>query len=133
MRSLLLRLSCFAAISGLAAAAQSNSSGVHISKQILPSNFKPPQVFKNTNLVRNINLDKEYARETINVIIENIDSKPQDEYYYPFESETLARVGGFEVRDKKDASLGLFQVEVVEYDTERYDLPSRYKLPFPAC
>jgi hypothetical protein len=77
-------------------------------------------VFKNANLVRTANLDKGYARETINVIIENVDSKPQSEYYVPFESSLMAKVGGFEVRDKKDASKGAFKVEVVGYDSERY-------------
>jgi oligosaccharyltransferase complex subunit alpha (ribophorin I) len=90
------------------------------SKQILPANFKPPQVFKNTNLVRNVNLDKSYARETINVVIENVDKSPQDTYYLPFESELLARVGAFEVRDKKDTSLPVFKSEVVGFDPARY-------------
>lgn len=90
-----------------------------LSRQVLPSTFRPPQVFKNANLVRTINLDKGYPRETINVVIENIDAKPQSEYYLPFESSLLSRVGGLEVRDKKDAEKGTFKVEVVGFDAER--------------
>ena len=89
------------------------------SRQILPSTFKPPKVFKNTNLVRNTNLEKGYVKESINVVIENIDSKPQSEYYIPFDADTIGNVGGLEVRDKKDASKPAFKTEVVEWDVER--------------
>ena len=101
--------------------AESNSSTPLSSHQILPNNFKPPQVFKNTNLVRNVNLEKGYVRESINVVIENTDSKPQDEYYLPFRVEEIGRVGGLEVRDKKDAEKPPFLSETVEYDTYRYE------------
>jgi oligosaccharyltransferase complex subunit alpha (ribophorin I) len=69
--------------------------------------------------VRTTNLDKSYPREMINIIIENIDSKPQSEYYLPFDSSLLSKVGGFEVRDKKAAEKGPFKVEVVGFDAER--------------
>lgn len=118
MRSIPFLSSCLAAISGFAVA-ELNLSQPLLSKQVLPSTFKPPQVFKNANLVRTTNLDKSYPRETINVIIENIDSKPQSEYYLPFESSLISRIGGLEVKDKKAAEKGSFKVEVVEYDTER--------------
>lgn len=118
MRPITLFSSCLAAISSFAAAELNESQPLR-SKQLLPSTFKPPQVFKHTNLVRNTNLDKAYPRETINVIIENIDSKPQSEYYLPFDASVASRVGGLEVRDKKDASKGAFNVEVVAYDDER--------------
>ncbi|KAI9706920.1 MAG: dolichyl-diphosphooligosaccharide--protein glycosyltransferase subunit 1, partial [Bogoriella megaspora] len=98
-------------------AADSNVSKPLSSKQILPSNFKPPQVFKNVNLVRNINLEKSYPRETINVVIENVDKKPQSEYYLPFEPGTIERIGGLEVRDKKNPDGGVFKAETAEYDT----------------
>lgn len=102
-------------------AAESNLSTPLSSHQILPNNFKPPQVFKNTNLVRNVNLEKGYVRESINVVIENTDSKPQDEYYIPFRAEEIGRVGGLEVRDKKDVEKQPFLSETVEYDTYRYE------------
>jgi len=89
------------------------------SSQILPSTFKPPQVFKNVDLVRTINLEKGYPRETINVIIENVDKKPQSEYYLPFDGATIPKIGGFEAKDKNDAAKGTFPVEVVEVDTKR--------------
>jgi oligosaccharyltransferase complex subunit alpha (ribophorin I) len=116
---LIQSLSCVAAIS-LSVLADVNSSKPLSSKQILPSTFTPPQVFENVNLVRNINLDKGYPRETINVVIRNIDSAPQSNYYLPFEADLISRIGGLEVRDKKDATKSIFKVEVTEYDTERY-------------
>ena len=89
------------------------------SRQILPNNFKPPQVFKNANLLRNINLEKGYVRETVNVVIENVDAKEQDTFYFPFKAETVGHVGGFEVKDKKNPDVPVFKSEVVEYDTYR--------------
>ncbi len=83
--------------------------------------FQPPQVFKNTNLVHIISLEKNYVKEQINVLVENVSKEPQDEYYVPFTTEQIARVGGFEVKDRKDASSGQFPVEVVEYD-QGYEL-----------
>jgi oligosaccharyltransferase complex subunit alpha (ribophorin I) len=118
MRSISFVASCLAAVSSFASA-ELNHSKPLVSKQVLPSTFAPPQVFKNNNLVRTINLDKAYPRETINIIIENIDAQPQSEYYLPFESSLLSQVGGLEVRDKKDASKGISKVEVVGFDAER--------------
>ena len=89
------------------------------SRLILPSTFKPPQVFKNANLVHIVNLEKGYPKESINVAIENIDNKPQDEYFIPFTSQQMATIGGLEVKDRKDPDGGLFEVEAVEFDTER--------------
>lgn len=118
MRSIAFFSSCLAALSSFASA-DLNASQSLLSRSVLPSTFKPPQVFKNANLVRNINLDKVYPREVINVIVENVDSKPQSEYYLPFETSLLARIGGLEVRDKKDAEKGPFKVDVVGLDTDR--------------
>ncbi|EUC37356.1 hypothetical protein COCCADRAFT_85947 [Bipolaris zeicola 26-R-13] len=116
MRSISLA-SCIAALATFAAA-ELNLSEPLLSKQVLPSTFAPPQVFKNANLVRTTNLDKAYPRETINVIIQNIDSKAQSEYYLPFDSTLLSKVGGLEVRDKKAAEKGTFKVDVVGFDAE---------------
>jgi oligosaccharyltransferase complex subunit alpha (ribophorin I) len=90
------------------------------SRQILPSNFKPAQNFQNANLVHLINLEKNYPRETINVVIENVASSAQDEYYLPFTSQQMATIGALEARDKKELDSGLFDVAVVEFDPERY-------------
>jgi oligosaccharyltransferase complex subunit alpha (ribophorin I) len=76
-------------------------------------------VFKNNNLVRTINLDKAFPRETINMVIENIGAEPQSEYYLPFESSLLANIGGFEARDKKNVAKGTFKAEVVGFDADR--------------
>ena len=81
------------------------------SQQFLQGDFKPPQVFKNVNLLRSTNLEKSYVRETINVVIENVDKQPQSEYYLPFPYETMGKVGGLEVRDKKNVEKGKFRIE----------------------
>ena len=86
------------------------------SRQILPPTFKPPQNFKNVNLLRSINLEKGYVREAINIVIENIDRKPQSEYYILFPLESISKVGGLQVRDKQDASLPAFRSQLIEYD-----------------
>ncbi|KAI4170970.1 MAG: hypothetical protein LQ346_008802, partial [Caloplaca aetnensis] len=94
---------------------EANPSEPLSSQQILPNNFKPPQVFQNNNLLRNTNLEKGYVRETVNVIIENVDSAPQDQYYIPFSADVIDKVGGLEARDKKNPG-PLFKTEVAEYD-----------------
>lgn len=107
-------------------AAQSNLTAPLASHLILPNEFKPPQVFKHINLLRNINLERGYVRETVNVVVENTDAKPQSEYYIPFKAELISKVGGLEVRDKKDPEKPAFRNEVVEYDTDRYDHSSLF-------
>jgi oligosaccharyltransferase complex subunit alpha (ribophorin I) len=104
---------------GLLSLVTADSNLTHESRNILPSTFKPPQHFRNVNLVRNINLEKNYARETVNVVIENVDKEAQSEYYLPFEQGTIARVGGVEVRDKKDAEKEGFIAEIVALDAQR--------------
>nr|POE93300.1 dolichyl-diphosphooligosaccharide--protein glycosyltransferase subunit 1 [Quercus suber] len=108
--------------------AESNATQPPASRNILSSPFKPAQHFRNVNLVRHINLDKNYPRETINVVIENIDTQPQSEYYLPFEAGSLSRVGGFEVKDKKEPERLGFVAEAVEIDAHRISLPT----PLPA-
>ncbi|KAL4885341.1 Ribophorin I [Aspergillus karnatakaensis] len=103
-----LVLSCSSIVS---ADSTSTSSTV-----LLPADFKPPQSFKNVNLVRNVNLEKGYARETINVVIENADKRPQTDYYLSFPSDHFNRVGGLEVRNKKEAEKGRLVVEAAEVE-----------------
>ncbi|KAK7552333.1 Ribophorin I [Phyllosticta citricarpa] len=129
MRSLSLLFGCLAAVL-VPVSSASNSSDPLLSKQIL-STFKPPQVFRNTNLVRNVNLEKGYPRETINVVVENIADKPQDEYYVPFKSSLIAKVGGFEVRDKKDPEKPAFQADIVEFDPASQSTVEFYRVKLP--
>ncbi|KAK2740222.1 dolichyl-diphosphooligosaccharide--protein glycosyltransferase subunit 1 [Onygenales sp. PD_40] len=110
----------FSALCGLlaatsaSAAAASNDTTYPSTRLVLPSNFSPPQVFKNTNLLRNINLEKGYVRETVNVVVENIDKGPQDRYFLPFPTETIGKIGGLEVRDKNEPAKGKFAVEATQ-------------------
>ncbi|GFG24466.1 dolichyl-diphosphooligosaccharide--protein glycosyltransferase subunit 1 [Aspergillus udagawae] len=92
------------------------------SRVALPADFKPQQVFKNVNLVRNTNLEKGYVRETVNVVVENVDKQPQSDYYIPFPSDVFSKVGGLEVRDKKAPAKGRFAVEALEVES-----PSNYQ------
>lgn len=91
---------------------------------VLSDTFTPPQVFVNENLVRNINLEKSYARETTNLVIKNIGQEDQSKYYYLFPSKDVAQVGGFEVKDKKNAASGAFRVELAQFESPKYDVPS---------
>lgn len=112
MKSLSVVAALFGLLSPvLAGAAQSNV--------VLPAEFKPPQVFKNVNLVHIISAEKSFVKDNINVVIENTSKEPQDEYYVPFTSEQIARIGGFEVKDRKNSEAGQFATEVVEIHPER--------------
>jgi oligosaccharyltransferase complex subunit alpha (ribophorin I) len=106
----LLRLGTVASVL-LGCIADSNLTKSANSQHILQGDFRPPQVFQNVNLVRNTNLDKGYVRETINVVVENVDKQPQSDYFLPFEYGVMGKVGGIEVRDKKNPEKGKFRVE----------------------
>ncbi|EGD95328.1 oligosaccharyl transferase subunit alpha [Trichophyton tonsurans CBS 112818] len=86
-----LLLSC-----GLVSATAANTTATEPAIQVLPENFRPPQVFRNNNLARIINLEKSYVRESINVVVENVDKRPQSEYYVAFPTDTINKVGGLE-------------------------------------
>ncbi|KAK3674553.1 dolichyl-diphosphooligosaccharide--protein glycosyltransferase subunit 1 [Recurvomyces mirabilis] len=117
------------ALVALTSLASADSNLTHESRNILPSTFKPAQHFRNVNLVRNINLEKSFPRETINVVIENIDNAPQQEYFLPFEQGSIGRVGGLEVKDKKEPERTGFVVDVVEVDP--YSTTEYYKITLP--
>jgi oligosaccharyltransferase complex subunit alpha (ribophorin I) len=87
--------------------AESNLTEPRSTQKILTGDFKPPQVFENTNLVRTINLEKGYVRETTNILVTNTDKSPQSEYYVPFEYDVIGRIGGFDARDKKNPDVPL--------------------------
>ncbi|KPM34410.1 hypothetical protein AK830_g12161 [Neonectria ditissima] len=115
----------------LSTALASATTETESSKASLPVDFKPPQVFKNANLVHVISLEKNYVKEQINVLVENIASEPQDEYYLPFTANQAARVGGFEVKDRKDANAGPFAAGPVEYDPQNNVQYYRIRFPTP--
>jgi len=117
MRLTHLLLSCLAALSQ---ASDVNTSEPQLSRIILPTGFEPPAVFENVNLVRNINLEKSYPREAINVVIKNIGNEPQNEYYLPFEADVMSRLGGLEVRDRKDTKTPPFKADITAFGEKRY-------------
>ncbi|PHH86491.1 hypothetical protein CDD83_10181 [Cordyceps sp. RAO-2017] len=124
-------LSVASALLGLLASSVAASSPPQPSsaKVTQPAEFKPPQVFRNANLVHVISLEKNYVKEQINVLVENVSKKPQDEYYLPFTADQMARVGGFEVKDRKDANAGPFEADVVEFDPNSDVQYYRIRLP----
>lgn len=85
----------------------------------LPINFQPPQVFKNANLVHVISLEKNYVKEQINVLVENVSKQPQSEYFVVFPAEKIESIGGFEVKDRKDSNLGPFVSAPVDFDPRK--------------
>ncbi|RYC56784.1 hypothetical protein CHU98_g9419 [Xylaria longipes] len=110
------------------ACADTTAAGSASSKVDLPT-FKPPQVFKNVNLVHIISLEKNYVKESINVLIENTSPNPQDEYFLPFTSEQLEKIGSLEVKDRKNSDVVGFTVDPFELDSETQYY--RIKLPAP--
>ncbi|KAL6867847.1 Ribophorin I [Trichoderma novae-zelandiae] len=120
-------LSVFATLLGLLAAGPCSA----LSTVSVPADFKPPPVFKNTNLVHVISVEKSYAKEQINVLIENVAGAPQSEYFLPFTAEQIARVGGLEAKDRKDDTIGPFAVDLVEHDASSDVQYYRITLPTP--
>ncbi|RKF73683.1 Dolichyl-diphosphooligosaccharide--protein glycosyltransferase subunit 1 [Golovinomyces cichoracearum] len=100
-------------------------------QNVLQSPFTPPLHFRNTNLVHIISLEKNFPRETINAVIENVASSAQDEYYIPFKSEQMKAIGTLEVKDRNDLDKGPLAVQVVKVDSEREVQFYRVKLPKP--
>ncbi|KAI8959614.1 Ribophorin I [Daldinia sp. FL1419] len=129
MKFTAIAATCFSLLSQVLG--ESNISGPSSSKVTLPAAFKPPQVFKNANLVHVISLEKNYAKESINVLIENSSPESQDEYFLPFTSDQMSRIGGIEVKDRKDASVTGFAVEAVEFDQLSDIQYYRIRLPAP--
>lgn len=111
-------LSCLWNHSLLAEAKESKTSDQYA---LDSESFIPPQVFRQSNIVRNIQLEKVYARETISVTIENIEKADQYDYFLPFDTEVISRIGGFEAGDKDHLEKGLFQHEMLGNGSSRSD------------
>ncbi len=109
-----------ALLSLLSAAGPRCAAASAVKSTKLPASFQPPAVFKNANLVHVISVEKNYVKESVNVVIENIAKEPQDEYFLRFTADEMSRVGGLEVKDRKDGNVGPFDVERVEFDPKRY-------------
>ncbi|EAS35662.3 oligosaccharyltransferase alpha subunit ostA [Coccidioides immitis RS] len=118
-------------LTSCAHAANPNSTYTSSEAQVLPSDFNPPQTFKNLNILRNINLDKGYVRETINAIIENIDKQPQSKYYLPFSNALIDKVGGLEAWEKNAEDNGRFKVERTQLLSQSSDQYFVINLPKP--
>lgn len=88
-----------------------NTTDTASTGRVLSNGFVPPRAFKNVNLLRNINLEKGYVRETINVVVENVDSQAQSQYYLPFQPDVFNKVGGVEAWEKDATQKQKFHVE----------------------
>ncbi|KAF4594716.1 oligosaccharyltransferase alpha subunit [Ophiocordyceps camponoti-floridani] len=119
------------ALLGLVALAFGSSVPAPSSSSSADATFKPPAVFRNANLVHVISLEKNYVKEQINVLVENVSDQPQSDYHVPFTADQMARVGGFEVKDRKDVDAGPFSVEPVEVDPHSDVQYYRIRLPAP--
>lgn len=109
-----------------------NNSNIAVLNQIiLPETFTPPPTFKNTNLVRIINLEKNFPRETINIVVENVDSAIQDEYFLSFTPEQMKTVGALEVRDRNELDKGPLELQAVRVGNQEETQYYRIKLPKP--
>jgi oligosaccharyltransferase complex subunit alpha (ribophorin I) len=97
-----------------------DASSANVTARSLPNSFTPPSVFENTNLVRNVNLERSYPRETTNIVVKNIDKQAQSQYYLQFPSDLITKVGGLDVKDKNKAD-ATFKVELAQYVTPRYE------------
>ncbi len=132
--------SVVSAVAGLCIAvtsATSNLTTPQSTQKVLTGDFRPPQVFENTNLVRTINLEKGYVRETTNILITNTDKAPQSDYYVPFEYDLIGRIGGFDARDKKHAEKGALEVTIAALaevlDAQGLSLKYERSLPVGSC
>jgi oligosaccharyltransferase complex subunit alpha (ribophorin I) len=132
MRLLSLASTALALVAGaLSLTAESNLTEPRSTQKIITGDFKPPQVFENTNLVRNINLEKGYVRETTNILVTNTDKSPQSEYYIPFEYDVMGRIGGFDARDKKNPDYALdVSIAALEGILDDQDGESKYERHF---
>jgi oligosaccharyltransferase complex subunit alpha (ribophorin I) len=105
---LLLQLSV-----SLVTAASSNAT-----VRLLPDSFTPPSLFENTNLVRNVNLDRSYPRETTNIVIKNVGKQPQSQYYFQFPTDLVPNVAGLAVKNKNNAD-ATYKVELAQHESPK--------------
>ncbi|KAG7114365.1 Dolichyl-diphosphooligosaccharide--protein glycosyltransferase like [Verticillium longisporum] len=121
----------FAIATGLLSLVSAAVASSDKTSKVDTTTFQPPPVFKNANLVHITSLEKNYVKEQINVLIENVDKEPQSEYYLPFTADQMSRLGGFEVKDRKNDEAGPFTAELVEVDPSSDLQYFRINLPAP--
>ena len=76
----------------------------------------PPQVFKNSNLLRTIDITKPYVRETVAMVIDNISKEPQAEYYVPIPKGIVENISYLEARGED----GPHVVNTAVFDSEGF-------------
>jgi len=79
----------------------------------------PPQVFKNSNLLRTIDITKPYVRETVAMVIDNISKEPQAEYYVPIPKGIAENISYLEARGED----GPYVVNTAVFDSEGFVFP----------
>ncbi|KAL1896211.1 dolichyl-diphosphooligosaccharide--protein glycosyltransferase subunit 1 [Ceratocystis pirilliformis] len=129
---LLALYSTFVSLLATAATASANEDTITSRTAVQqPVSFTPPAVFKNNNLVRIVSLERNYAHETVNIQIQNIAKEPQDEYFLAFDSAEFLRIGGFEVKNKRDSEASEFVIAPVEYQATNPIQYYQIKFPTP--
>ncbi|RPB03159.1 Ribophorin I [Choiromyces venosus 120613-1] len=86
----------------------------------LPKDPTPPQVFKNSNLLRTIDITKPYVRETIAMVIDNISKEPQAEYYVPIPKGIVENISYLEARGEDGPHVVNLAVFNPESETQYY-------------
>lgn len=120
MRSILSLRHCavafltYSSVVTTALAAPANST-----VKYLAASFTPPDVFENVNLVRNINLEKAYPREVLNIELKNVGKDAQAEYYLEFPSDFISKIGGLVVRDREQPDSPPLKTQLARYESPR--------------
>ncbi|PKY53301.1 Ribophorin I [Rhizophagus irregularis] len=82
---------------------------------IISPPFNVPKNWKNTNMLRTIDLTSSIVRETTAVVAQNIHNESIGEYYYPIPKEWDEHLSFIEVKEKGTAQF--FEVEKAEFNS----------------
>src|SRR4051794_25032564 len=87
--------------------------------------FNVPQHWRNTNMLRTIDLTSPIVRVATSVVAQNIHNESIGEYYYPIPEEWDEHLSYIEVKEKKTEQS--FEVERAEFDSLKW-VPSSNKI-----
>jgi oligosaccharyltransferase complex subunit alpha (ribophorin I) len=80
--------------------------------------FKVPQYWKNTNMLRTIDLTSPVVRIATSVVAQNIHNESIGEYYYPIPEEWNKHLSYIEVKERKTEQV--FEVEKAEFESLKW-------------
>jgi hypothetical protein len=85
--------------------------------------FNVPQKWKNTNMLRTIDLTSSVVRESTSVVAQNIHNESIGEYYYPIPKEWDEHLSFIEAKERKTEQL--FEVEKAEINSLKWVASSK--------